>query len=1265
MKIKKSMIGRLLKKNASIFTILTMLLCTLPVGLLCVNAAEPAPLSVNNTTEQTFTIVANTEAKNAYNRISVKGTNIYQDGQINLLSQKNPLMVSIDLVSDGNMQKIKFGTSQGVALTDKYDCSSWKANESHTVTLVFYPDTSYSDTGVAYGQSYKKRTDLYIDGNAAIKFDKTENQNYAKDATLDFSELRFYNLYKDDSVSHNLTVNAVRITNQFTGSPEKPTLTGNALFSISGDKVFSYTRASVSTLKNSYNGAFVSAADGSVISDNAELTDGMNIKLTNQYDTVSLSTEYTYCGRLLSDISSSDKEETKMTYAWKDNRSGYMTRISSNKTAINLLNQKNPVAVSMKLRSNGKMNNIYFGTSQSMPISQPYDCSAWKENEIHTVTFVFYPDTNFVDPGTADGADYTLKSDLYIDNEPALSYTAPRSMTGKMATYQLSELRLYHRYNDGTADDDRYVTADEINVTNKINGVVERPSFHTGDSFHLNNNYIFGYTGKTADDLKKLNENASIFQNEAEVTGSTPLAAGMSIRLTNQYDTVSLSSLYTLADNDSGVFIEKLQGYSNGYPSEKFTEGTFTVKTSVYSSEGSPQLTGYLAQYDSDGNLINVGMSHAVTAENNTSTNLETAIDIEKAAGTTLKFMLWDNSMKPYMTPVSFDPYAASELDVVKTYPNYATKAATFSFDDGIVQDITLIEALNKFGAKATFNLVGENLTSNFAKYGSSESQIFDYVKNLYKNHEIGNHTYKHTPAHLEDGQTSQDSHGTPLTGVSAEKLAEDINTNQTFLKDNLGATTRGVAWPNGLPFDRSDYSTLESEITKTGHIYSRDTADVTSFDLPTNWMRWHTNGHLSKMTYQTEQFLKASSTDGLKLLYIWGHAYEFGTDSVGTLSDFDTNLSKLKDANVWFATNGEVYDYANAMNQLSILDNTVKNLSDQTLYLYVNGKKVELKPGETYSPASLTIACWGDSLTYGQGATNEASGVNAYPGVLAAKIPDAAVYNLGIGGETALAIAARQGVVDFTANDDFTIPASGAVKIPLASVDKEVTVNGEKTTKTFYYFPTAQGGYIVPRSNTAGRWNPVTIAGVEGSLACNVSYEVWPRLLTEATFTRTTPGDPVHVSKDDKFITGASQVNEIADVNVFFTGTNGGWNHDNSGSNPDDLTALLDSQIASTKNPEQYIVIGLTEGNAEKYKELNKKLAQKYDKHFIDAKAYFISEQALADAGLTSSTYASDGTAIPTEFLCTTDTVHFNDLGYRLLANLVYEKLNELGYLK
>lgn len=37
-------------------------------------------------------------------------------------------------------------------------------------------------------------------------------------------------------------------------------------------------------------------------------------------------------------------------------------------------------------------------------------------------------------------------------------------------------------------------------------------------------------------------------------------------------------------------------------------------------------------------------------------------------------------------------------------------KAVTFSYDDGVTQDIRLIELLNKYGLKCTFNLNSELL---------------------------------------------------------------------------------------------------------------------------------------------------------------------------------------------------------------------------------------------------------------------------------------------------------------------------------------------------------------------------------------------------------------------------------------------------------------------------------------------------------------------------------------------------------------------------
>ena len=42
---------------------------------------------------------------------------------------------------------------------------------------------------------------------------------------------------------------------------------------------------------------------------------------------------------------------------------------------------------------------------------------------------------------------------------------------------------------------------------------------------------------------------------------------------------------------------------------------------------------------------------------------------------------------------------------------NGVNKAITFSFDDGVTQDIRLIELLNKYNLKCTFNINSELLS--------------------------------------------------------------------------------------------------------------------------------------------------------------------------------------------------------------------------------------------------------------------------------------------------------------------------------------------------------------------------------------------------------------------------------------------------------------------------------------------------------------------------------------------------------------------------
>ncbi|MBR5295114.1 MAG: polysaccharide deacetylase, partial [Clostridia bacterium] len=69
-------------------------------------------------------------------------------------------------------------------------------------------------------------------------------------------------------------------------------------------------------------------------------------------------------------------------------------------------------------------------------------------------------------------------------------------------------------------------------------------------------------------------------------------------------------------------------------------------------------------------------------------------------------------------------------------------KAITFSYDDGVTQDIRLIELLNKYNLKCTFNLNSERLGrkgmlvregQNIAHYKIHP----DDVKKVYDGHEV------------------------------------------------------------------------------------------------------------------------------------------------------------------------------------------------------------------------------------------------------------------------------------------------------------------------------------------------------------------------------------------------------------------------------------------------------------------------------------------------------------------------------------------------
>ena len=108
-----------------------------------------------------------------------------------------------------------------------------------------------------------------------------------------------------------------------------------------------------------------------------------------------------------------------------------------------------------------------------------------------------------------------------------------------------------------------------------------------------------------------------------------------------------------------------------------------------------------------------------------------------------------------------------------------------------------------------------------------------------------------------------------------------------------------------------------------------------------------------------------------------------------------------------------------------------------------------------------------------------------------------------------------------------------------------------------------------------------------------------------------------------------------------------------------------IDSMIEYSTNP-NYIVIGLTSKSyMPEVEEVNKILAEKYGEHFLDIRKYIL-ENGLSDAGIVATEQDEidvNNGEIPSSLRA--DNVHFNDYGYTIVAEQVYNKLIELGYIE
>ncbi|MBR5515298.1 MAG: S-layer homology domain-containing protein [Clostridia bacterium] len=358
------------------------------------------------------------------------------------------------------------------------------------------------------------------------------------------------------------------------------------------------------------------------------------------------------------------------------------------------------------------------------------------------------------------------------------------------------------------------------------------------------------------------------------------------------------------------------------------------------------------------------------------------------------------------------------------------------------------------------------------------------------------------------------------------------------------------------------------------------------------------------------------------------------------------------------FADNASISDWANSGVEYSAAFGLFKGDNNSQFNPKGTATRAELATVlmRAHKISKSRIVCFGDSLTMGIETGFSDIVETPYPERVGEYLGVDSV-NYGIGSELSDMIATRQGGIPLYVNN-LTIPEDTTPVRILPVIDG----NSEVYPFGFYGFEGI---------------NDVEIAGVKGKITDKDGGK-GTRFNTAIYFMRNEPGKEVKVTERTLIVTHPMSDKRDDDILVIWSGSN-----DLKGaSNLEKIPEIIANQQAMVDyaGTDEFIIVGFTansyigiDGFRECTDLANEILKEYWGEHYLDIKEYMATEQVLIDHGIEPTPLDLEFLAkgwIPESLLEKVKSngernyIHFNQLGYDIMADMVAEKIVALGYL-